>query len=207
MHLYFIRHGETEFNRLGIAQGSGVDSDLNEIGRRQAAAFYEYYHQEPFDLVVTSALKRTHQTAAGFLEKGLPWVIKPEINEINWGHNEGKPHTAESTAIYRNVIGEWQKGNFQAAFPGGESAAALGARLSMFIDWLHTRPANHLLVVSHGRTMRALITLLKGKALTEMEGVPHANTACYSARLNEGKFEFIMENDLRHLDEKPEIIY
>lgn len=207
MQLYLIRHGETEFNRLGIVQGSGVDSDLNEIGRRQAAAFYEYYQQEPFDMVVTSALKRTHQTASGFLEQGLPWVIRPEINEINWGNNEGKPHTAESTAIYRNVIREWQNGNFQAAFPGGESAAELGARLNVFIDWLHTRPANHLLVVSHGRTMRALITLLKGNPLSEMEGVPHANTACYTARLNSGKFEFAMENDLRHLNDKPEIIY
>ena len=207
MNLFFIRHGETEFNRLGIVQGSGVDSDLNDLGRQQAAAFYQYYQQEPFDLVVTSALKRTHQTAAGFLDKGLPWIIKPEINEINWGLNEGKPHTPESTEIYRNVINEWKKGNFQAAFPGGESAAALGARLNVFIEWLHTRPAQQVLVVSHGRTMRALITLLKDKALTEMEGVPHANTACYSARLHKGKFEFFMENDLRHLNDKPEIIY
>ncbi|MFM8374363.1 MAG: histidine phosphatase family protein, partial [Bacteroidota bacterium] len=39
MHVYFIRHGETDFNRQGIIQGRGVDSDLNETGRQQARAF------------------------------------------------------------------------------------------------------------------------------------------------------------------------
>ncbi len=28
--LYIIRHGETELNRLGIVQGRGVNSDLND---------------------------------------------------------------------------------------------------------------------------------------------------------------------------------
>ena len=38
--IYIIRHGETELNRLGIVQGRGVDSDLNDTGRAQAEAFY-----------------------------------------------------------------------------------------------------------------------------------------------------------------------
>jgi len=40
--IYFIRHGETEYNKLGIVQGSGVDSELNENGRAQAQAFYNH---------------------------------------------------------------------------------------------------------------------------------------------------------------------
>lgn len=31
MTLYIIRHGETDFNRKGIVQGSGVDSELNKV--------------------------------------------------------------------------------------------------------------------------------------------------------------------------------
>ena len=38
--IYLIRHGETDFNRQGIVQGSGVDSDLNELGLAQAEAFF-----------------------------------------------------------------------------------------------------------------------------------------------------------------------
>lgn len=36
--LFLLRHGETEYNRLGLAQGRRVDAELNDQGRRQAAA-------------------------------------------------------------------------------------------------------------------------------------------------------------------------
>ena len=33
--IYFIRHGQTNENSLGIRQGSEIDSELNELGREQ----------------------------------------------------------------------------------------------------------------------------------------------------------------------------
>ena len=47
--IYLIRHGETEFNRMGIVQGSGIDSDLNETGILQARAFFETYRHITFN--------------------------------------------------------------------------------------------------------------------------------------------------------------
>ena len=64
MKLYLIRHGETDYNRQGIVQGGGVDSSLNDLGRRQAEAFFEHYKHLRFDAVYVSALKRTHETLA-----------------------------------------------------------------------------------------------------------------------------------------------
>ena len=72
-----IRHGETEYNRQGIVQGSGIDADLNETGRNQAEAFYQKYKDIPFDKVYTSALVRTHQTVEKFIEAGIPHEIIP----------------------------------------------------------------------------------------------------------------------------------
>ncbi|HEY0898299.1 MAG TPA: histidine phosphatase family protein, partial [Sphingobacteriaceae bacterium] len=60
--LYIIRHGETELNRRGIVQGRGMNTDLNELGKKQAEAFYQAYFHIPFDKIYTSTLKRTHQT-------------------------------------------------------------------------------------------------------------------------------------------------
>jgi bisphosphoglycerate-dependent phosphoglycerate mutase len=68
---YIIRHGETDLNKQGIIQGRGIDSDLNDTGRAQAAAFYAMYKDLTFDKVYTSALKRTHQTVKGFIDAGL----------------------------------------------------------------------------------------------------------------------------------------
>ena len=35
-HLYIVRHGETEYNALGICQGQKCNAGLNENGRKQA---------------------------------------------------------------------------------------------------------------------------------------------------------------------------
>jgi len=57
--IYLIRHGETDFNRRGVVQGSGVDSDLNDMGRAQAQAFFQAYQHVPFEKLYVSGLKRT----------------------------------------------------------------------------------------------------------------------------------------------------
>ena len=81
--VFIIRHGQTDLNKDHIVQGSGVDSSLNAYGRKQAAAFYKLYKNQAFEVVLTSALKRTHETVAPFLERGLPWEQHPSINEIS----------------------------------------------------------------------------------------------------------------------------
>ena len=124
MTLYIIRHGETELNRQNIVQGSGVDSNLNNTGRRQAQLFYQYYRTVKFDLVLTSALKRTHQTVEPFILRGGVEVMNmPELNEISWGVHEGKVGDLASAASYKTMINHWQSENYDACIEGGESAA------------------------------------------------------------------------------------
>jgi bisphosphoglycerate-dependent phosphoglycerate mutase len=67
--IYLIRHGQTDFNKQGIVQGSGVDSSLNEEGHAQARKFYEAYHHINFDKIYVTELQRTHQTVAPFKQK------------------------------------------------------------------------------------------------------------------------------------------
>ncbi|MBU6341412.1 MAG: phosphoglycerate mutase family protein [Bacteroidetes bacterium] len=199
MLIYFLRHGETEYNRLGIVQGSGVDTDLNETGRAQAQAFFETYREMNFQLMVCSALKRSRQTLDPFLETGIPLIENPDINEIGWGDHEGKSSTPERTKVYEWMVNEWKNANYKASLPNGETAENLALRLNRFIDWLKTKPADRLLVCTHGRTLRALITLLKGLELSEMEATRHANTGCYVVELQDGRFHITMENSTAHL--------
>ena len=62
--IYILRHGQTDYNLQGIVQGGGVDTSLNDTGRKQAHAFHEAYKHIPFEAVITSRLKRTHQTGS-----------------------------------------------------------------------------------------------------------------------------------------------
>lgn len=202
MTLYILRHGQTELNRLNIVQGSGVDSELNEMGYAQAKAFYEAHQHVDFDLVVTSKLRRTHQTVQGFLDKNIPWEQTSDVNEISWGVHEGQHSTPEQTERYRKMIADWQSGNLDASIESGESARQLLDRIQRFVDWVKTRPEKRILVATHGRAIRGLITCLKGLPATAMEDMEHSNTGLYVAHLQpDGTWEFELENDTSHLND------
>ena len=62
MKLYIIRHGETKLNALGRLQG-WTDEPLNQNGKDLAIITGEALKEIPFDLVITSPLKRARETA------------------------------------------------------------------------------------------------------------------------------------------------
>ncbi len=199
MTLYIIRHGETEYNRLGIVQGSGVDTDLNDTGYEQARAFYETYQEAGFELVVTSRLRRTHQTVRHFIGQNIPWIQTEDINEISWGEHEGMPGTPERIQVYRRTIEQWNAGNLEASLPGGESARALQDRVGRFVEWVRKRPEKRILVGTHGRTLRCLVTILKGLDAAAMEGVQHSNTGLFIVHFQGDEVVFEVENNTAHL--------
>lgn len=199
MTLYILRHGQTELNRLSIVQGSGVDSDLNEIGYAQARAFYETHKHVDFDLVVTSRLKRTHQTVRHFIESNIPWEQSEDINEICWGIHEGKPQSPEQNERYHRMIEAWRSGDLDASIDQGESARQLLDRIQRFVNWLKQRSERKILVATHGRAIRCLITYLKGLPPSAMEEAEHTNTGLYIAHLVDDRWEFELENDTSHL--------
>ncbi|WP_233752634.1 histidine phosphatase family protein [Flavilitoribacter nigricans] len=198
--IYIVRHGETEFNRKGIIQGSGVNSELNETGRQQARAFYEHYRHIPFEAVLTSRLQRTHQTVRHFIDAGLPWEQFEEINEMNWGIHEGKESTPEMVEEYRSIKERWSAGEYDARIREGESAAELAARLQRFKEHLRQRPESCLLVCSHGRAMSALMSVLREEELKLMNRYIHANTGLWKTEYQQGVFQFLVENDTAHLE-------
>ena len=109
--IYLVRHGETEYNRTGIVQGSGVNSELNANGYKQSELFFNAYKDFPFEKIYTSSLRRTIQSVSKFLEKGIPHQILPGLNEISWGKSEGVPFSPETNKLYYGMIQSWKEGN------------------------------------------------------------------------------------------------
>lgn len=198
--LYIIRHGETELNRLGIVQGRGINSDLNGTGRLQATAFYSTYQDIPFEKVYTSTLVRTHQTVKGFLETGIPWEQLSGLDELAWGEWEGKPNDEQAITAFKGLVEEWDAGDFDAHFVGGESPNQVMLRLKEALDEMLSHSDEKLvLICMHGRAMRLFLCLMMNKPLSEMSDFPHQNTTLYRVQWTDNKFTIVDFNNTDHL--------
>jgi broad specificity phosphatase PhoE len=198
-NIYLIRHGQTDYNLKGIVQGRGVDSELNETGRKQALLFFEHYQEVPFDAVLTSTLKRTHQTVAPFLQVGHQHQVKVELDEIDWGIFEGVEHDAILQGAYHGIIRSWAEGMLDNKIEGGESALELAQRQKPLIEELHDIDFDNFLICSHGRAIRSLLCGLLDRPLSEMDKFKHDNTCLYKLSFSNRGFQLDIENDLSHL--------
>lgn len=96
--IYLIRHGETDFNKLGISQGSELDSELNSNGRTQSLFTGKYLndYQEGYnvDCIMTSSMKRAKETAkiiANEIKFNGEIIAFHELKEIGKGKISGLP--------------------------------------------------------------------------------------------------------------------
>lgn len=202
--IFIVRHGETEFNKLHIVQGSGVDSSLNDTGRAQADALFEAYKEVDFDMVYTSKLVRTKETAMHFLNKGIPHIEDADINEISWGIFEGKGANDVQISMkeaYRNLNDKWEAEDYDARIEEGESAAEMAFRLNRFLDKLKAREEKKILVAMHGRAIRCFICLIAGRPIKYMNDYAHSNTGVYKVVQSQDRLNIVVSNNVDHLKE------
>ena len=198
--LYIIRHGQTDHNLKGIVQGKGVNLPLNDLGRRQARAFFDAYNQVPFDGIYTSTLLRAQETIYPFRDLGHSYEIFSELDEISWGDMEGTHMVMENSDVFKNLTDEWKAGNIDAKPPGGESPHELQDRQKRFINHILHTPDRNILISMHGRAIRCLMCTLTDTPLSMMEEFPHVNLTLYKVNLLlDGKFEVEKFNDQEHL--------
>ncbi|KAB7728706.1 histidine phosphatase family protein [Rudanella paleaurantiibacter] len=200
--IYIIRHGETDYNRRGVVQGSGVDADLNDMGRAQAQAFFAAYQHVPFSKVYISALKRTLQTTQPFIDLGIPYERHTGLNEISWGIMEGKVPGNVDDEYYRDLTESWASGNTARSTEGGESPEQVRDRQKPVIDLILSRQdENPVLVAMHGRAMRILLSWLMNEPLSQMDNYEHSNLCLYKLDYDyeTGQFTIELANNTAHL--------
>ena len=176
--LFFVRHGETDWNRQGRLQGRR-DVDLNALGRRQAVAAGHTLarllagrglDQTELDFVA-SPLSRTCDTMVllrGALGLGPePFRRDDQILELSFGAWEG--HTwPEISTIDPGAAAARRRDRWCFVPPGGESYAMLAVRV---VPWL-AGLADNAVVVAHGGVARVLLHVISGLA-TKQAPVEH----------------------------------
>lgn len=172
--IYFIRHGETDWNKIGRLQGQ-TEIPINARGREQALRngrlLAELAEEIEGCAFVASPLLRTCETMEIVLGAlGRPadaFTTDERLKEINFGRWEGSSWK-ELKAADRIAYDARYKDPWNVAAPGGESYAELSARTS---DWLQSlsRPT---VVVSHGGISRCLRGLVLALPPTEVPHLP-----------------------------------
>ncbi len=150
IHLFLIRHGETDWNRLGRFQGVR-DIPLNDEGRRQARALAERWTQN-LDAVISSPLSRARETAAILAEaRGVSLESDPLLAERAYGDAEGLT-LAERRERYGDHV------------PGMEDPESVRSRGLAFLQRMEARTGT-VAAVSHGGLINALLWAVSGGAV------------------------------------------
>lgn len=164
--VYYIRHGETDWNVTGRLQGRR-DVPLNARGRVQAMHCGDILRDlfardgrsaAEFDFV-SSPLGRARTTMELVRAPlGLPaegYHVDPQLAEIAFGEWEGftiaQLHTRDPQRIAAREQDKWH-----FVPPGGESYQAVSARMREWYEAL----ARDTIAVAHGGTARGLIAYL-----------------------------------------------
>ncbi len=90
MKLLIVRHGQTDWNVQGKAQGR-TDTNLNETGIEQAKMLAEKLMDYNIDVIISSPLKRARKTAEIIANgRKIPTLCDEDIIERGFGRYEGQ---------------------------------------------------------------------------------------------------------------------
>ena len=204
MKIYFVRHGETDWNKERKIQGQ-VDIPLNEFGRHLARETAKGLRDVPFDVCFTSPLGRARETAQIILQgRDVPILEDKRILEMNFGVLEGKCCSKEGWDVPDSFQMFFDDPVHYQAPEGGEDFQAVRKRTGDFLNWLFAQEQYRdgtVLVTTHGAAMAGLLNNLKKKPLAEYWGVGvHKNCGVTEVDVTDGRIDIISENKVYYTD-------
>ena len=204
LEIYFVRHGETEWNLKGMLQGK-QNSPLTEKGRAQAAKLGEALKDVEFDGIYSSPMGRASLTAEiirGKREQALFTI--PALREMSFGEMEGlskKEFQRLHPEQYKNL---WEDALIYdpSAFKG-ETFKEVDERVMEGLDHLVKSHPNggRILVVSHGMTLKNIFMHVWGHGLDNYwnDPVPE-NTSLTVVSYRDGEYRMEDFSNTSHLD-------
>lgn len=183
-----VRHGQTEYNRQQLFQGSS-DIPLNDTGTEQAHRALDHVPDMQWDVVITSPLQRAEQTGRIIAEDHqIPFGgTVPDLREIDWGEAEGVD-VDEAEARWPG-----------RSFPGREDHQAVADRGYDALEKLEERYRDkNVLIVGHGTVIRFI---LSGIAEQALDSIPNGTLSLVRLEGTEWTVEMIanqrVENTVR----------
>jgi 2,3-bisphosphoglycerate-dependent phosphoglycerate mutase len=174
--LWLIRHGESTWNTLGLAQGHCDRARLTRRGAGQAREVAGQLRDRPIGAVYASDLRRATATAEPLAAAlGLTVTRDPRLRERCLGVLEGAASVTVPPAL-SGVAGN-RVVDPDARPRDGESLRDLYWRVAAFADEVLATSPGEIAVVAHGGSLRVLTAYLRGVPVERMGWEPLGN-AC-----------------------------
>ncbi len=152
MTLAFIRHGQTEWNRQGLMQGS-TDIPLNDTGRQQARDAVAMLDGWEWDVIVSSPLSRARETAQ-IVADGLGLELGPAYDDLV--ERDYGPWEGTSSA---EIMARWP----DRSYPNAETLDHMVARGLRALGRIDADfPGRNVVAVCHGSIAKYTLRHLTG---------------------------------------------
>lgn len=157
MKVYYVRHGQTDWNLARKMQGGGTEKDLNETGLNQAEETRKELENVNYDIVIRSPMHRAEQTAEIINQgRNVPIIVDERMRERKLGELEGHPITDEMESRIWNY-------ELNAPINGGESLHEFEKRILDFLEDIKQKYKDKtVLIVAHGGVAKVIKAHLYG---------------------------------------------
>ncbi len=202
--IILVRHGETEWNRLGRLQGH-LDVGLSDEGHAQATLLATRLLAEQaqggrFDACYSSDLSRARQTAQALADAlGLPLSVLPALRERHYGvfQSQDKP---QIQARYPELYRVWQSRDPHFEPPEGESMQAFYTRVNAALITLAQAHAGQRIVcVAHGGVLDCAYRYARQMPLDTVREHALLNASVNELAYRSGGVEVMRWADVTHL--------
>lgn len=172
-HLTLIRHGISEWNKLGLWTG-WKDPGLSSEGYQEAKNAAKHLQADNIKEIFTADLKRTIQTAEIIKNElkldSIKIIISPALRERNYGDLAGKNKWEVKKEFGDEQFAKWRRG-WNEPIPNGESLSDVYNRVVPFYKkevQPKLKEGSNILIVASGNSLRALVKFLENISDTEI---------------------------------------
>ena len=211
-----VRHAESIANTQGVYQGQTYDTELSDLGKKQAEALANRLTFKGGTLqglpagktsmnisrIISSPLKRTYQTAMEISKlSDCPVEVSDLIVETNHGEWEGLSKT-KIMEDYSHIYNLWLQHPSGAIFPGGEAFVETLGRVEQFLETSSFDDGT--VVVTHDNIVRIMVTLANGWTLDDIwtHDIEPATLNIFEVNKinNKNRLKILKLNDNIHLE-------
>ncbi|GMI91033.1 hypothetical protein like AT1G09935 [Hibiscus trionum] len=180
--IHLVRHGqamhnvEGDMDRTALLSDHLFDAQLSPLGLQQVCKLRQDVHAsgllKRIDLVITSPLYRTMQTAMGVFGGGsampgglnCPQIMAVELCRDRLGQRpcDMRRRVSECQALFPSIDFTMMDGEEDSMWNPDvrESEEEMAARMVLFMEWLWTRPEQEIVIVSHGIILQHILYVL-----------------------------------------------